>query len=222
MPVPDWIILAEIDADIIGWLVVAVFVAGGAIVRAIGNAVGNKQKINQRQQSVEREVTGNEDGVFEADPNAIQNYLSNLSRQRPQQQAGVQPVQPPQQPARPVRAVAPPPPPPIPQPRPQPRRVAPPKPEPEYRFGTAEPLPKPAPAAQRVQARKPPTTARQAQQAKAARGPKEHKAATTVRSAETRSPEERLEFAQLSPLQRAVVLREVLDRRRGPHRFLGA
>lgn len=97
-------------------------------------------------------------------------------------------------------------------------------PEPEYQFGATEPQPRPTadqPARQRIKAQAPPATARQTQQARAARGPKEHRPATTVSAAETRSPQERLEFPHLSPLKRAVILREVLDRRRGPHRFLG-
>jgi hypothetical protein len=269
----DWMMLAEIDGDLISLIVFAVFIVGGSVLRALGNALTKRQKAPQEQQAVSRQDKEEDgDSVYEADQETVQRYLASLMGVKPPQQPKANatqrpsPGRPPQrgatlaqthpsapnreQPSRGVpqrgatlgethAAGADP----QQQSRLQPGAIllkthaekslyvpppqappAPPSPHKtrdtsgsssdtteEYQFGTAEPQSPPKRPARKAE------HAPAATQAKPA-----PKRPVLVKEHGGRSARERIAFKNLSPLKRAIVLREVLDRRRGAHRFLNS
>jgi hypothetical protein len=194
MPAPHIALLAAIDTGEVVGVIIAVLYGLYWLLRKLGES---QQQPPPATKEPERQT-------FTADEEQVQQFLESLGATPAQ--TSPQPARP--QPARPPRAPAPSRPP-APPPRPEPAEMTvaltpmPPL-EPQREYAHARPVPKPPKlpprfVAEPKRAPKPPTL------------PSEPRAVT--------APAQRLAFPRLAPLKRAVVLAEILPRRRGPHRF---
>jgi len=202
------------DSDIPGLItVIAAFLYGLYwLFRKLAEAKEQQRQIDERERTGRTEEE-EEDENYIADEHEVQRFLETLgveAEPRPEPPRRPQPTQPPMPPpAQPGQPPQPPPRGPLqpepeplllgprpapPPPRPRPaRQVQPAQPEETYTFGTGPT--KLAPTAKR-------------QVADAEQGP----------ARKTTSPADRLAFPQLAPLQRAIILSDILGHRPGPHR----
>ena len=236
LPIP---ILAEVDTESLIAVVVMLLYGLFWLLKRVAESKQQQQRLAEGGSSAEEE----EEEVYVADEDEVKRFLEGMGvkqrepgPQRPAQPSapGRPPTERPPQPAPaggqyPGRSPQ--------RPQPQPARPALVARQPQL-VATARPAPPPKPKPAATQARRPEPAPAQEEYTFGGemhgvkvtkKPPPELLAAGTPgrlapaerQGAAARQPaEERFEFPALSPLQRAVVFAEILDRKRGPHNFL--
>ncbi len=222
MLVPPMNLLANVDLEALFFLVVIVLYGVFWLFKRMAetkSAQERQRQLEERRREAGEEQEDEGEVVHVADETQVQQFLRELGLKKEEEPAERPKQTPPQRPAPP--------------PQRPPRRKQAEKPQPQVRLSERQappPLQKPAAVGRPGESR---PTYQFGSQAKAvkrrsdrakkkqAESQKVHPGEVDIRMpGEDKQPvTDRLAFGRLPPLQRAIVLTEVLPRRRGPHRL---